>query len=234
MCIRDSTEGVELAVEEVCIPLKVFYGHCRSLIGKCDFVFIPRYISLIKNTYTCPRFLVLPDVTRFTVKNLPILTISIKGKERPGMLQFLLLGIKMRKKAQSGGAIPITLRQFEALIRLAEASAKIQLQDKVRKEDAQRAIRLMKYSLHQLGFDPETGEIDIDRTEGGVSSSERSRIRIILDIINELSQKRKEILIEDIRKRAKEEGIEDVDEVIEKLKAQGLLFEPSPGYVQKV
>ncbi len=142
--------------------------------------------------------------------------------------------IKMRKKAQSGGAIPITLRQFEALIRLAEASAKIQLQDKVRKEDAQRAIRLMKYSLHQLGFDPETGEIDIDRTEGGVSSSERSRIRIILDIINELSQKRKEILIEDIRKRAKEEGIEDVDEVIEKLKAQGLLFEPSPGYVQKV
>ncbi len=93
------TEGVELAVEEVCIPLKVFYGHCRSLIGKCDFVFIPRYISLIKNTYTCPRFLVLPDVTRFTVKNLPILTISIKGKERPGMLQFLLFGIKMRKKA---------------------------------------------------------------------------------------------------------------------------------------
>jgi replicative DNA helicase Mcm len=143
--------------------------------------------------------------------------------------------INTRKKAEGGaGPVPITLRQFEALIRLSEASAKIQLSDKIRKEDAQRAIRLMKASLTQLGFEPETGLIDIDRTEGAVTSRERSKIRIVLDIINELSEKTKEIPVAEIQRRAKKEDVEDVDEIIEKLKREGMLFEPNPGYVQKV
>ncbi|NIO21288.1 MAG: AAA family ATPase [Candidatus Aenigmarchaeota archaeon] len=144
--------------------------------------------------------------------------------------------INMRKRAEGGaGPIPITLRQFEALIRLAEASARIQLNNEIRKEDAQRAIRLMRFSLTQLGFDTETGQIDIDRAEGAsVSSSERSRIRMVMDIINDLSEKTKEISISEIQKLARKEGVEEVDDIIEKLKREGLLFEPNPGYVQKV
>ena len=144
--------------------------------------------------------------------------------------------IKMRKKAEGTNLpVPITLRQFEALIRLSEASAKIQLSPVVRKEDAQRAIRLMRYSLIQLGLDPETGMIDVDRAEGaGTTSSERNKIKIVLDIINELSAVKKEVLVEDIRNKAKKEGVDDVDEILEKLKREGMLFEPSPGYVQKV
>lgn len=144
--------------------------------------------------------------------------------------------INTRKRAEGGGGpIPITLRQFEALIRLSESSARIQLSDVVRKEDAQRAIRLMRFSLQQLGFDTETGQIDIDRAEGAaVTSSDRSRIRTVLDVINDLSEKTKEIPISEIQKIAKKEGVEEVDEIIEKLKREGLLFEPNPGYVQKV
>ncbi|RLJ05485.1 MAG: AAA family ATPase [Candidatus Aenigmatarchaeota archaeon] len=144
--------------------------------------------------------------------------------------------IKTRKKAEGVNMpIPITLRQFEALMRLAEASAKIQLSDTVRKEDAQRAIKLMRFSLRQLGFDPETGQIDVDRAEGATTtSSERSKIKIVLDIINELSAVKKEVKIEDIEALAKKEGVEEVDEILEKLKREGMLFEPTPGYVQKV
>ena len=143
--------------------------------------------------------------------------------------------IKTRKKAESATqAIPITLRQFEALMRIAEASAKMQLSQIVRKEDAQRAIKLMRFSLRQLGFDPETGQIDVDRAEGATSSSERGKIRIVMDIINDISSVKKEIHVEEIRSAAKKEGIEDIDEIIDKLKREGMLFEPSPGYVQKV
>lgn len=142
--------------------------------------------------------------------------------------------IQMRKKAEGGGPIPITLRQFEALIRLAEASAKIQLSNEVRKEDAMRAIKLMKYSLEQLGYDPDTGMIDIDRSEGGTTSSERSKIRIVLDIINNLSEKKKEIPVSKIEEAAKKENVDNADDIIDKLKKEGMLFEPNPGYVQKV
>jgi replicative DNA helicase Mcm len=143
--------------------------------------------------------------------------------------------IRTRKKAEgSASPVPITMRQFEALLRISEASAKVQLQPVVRKEDAQRAIRLMRFSLKQLGFDPETGEIDIDRSEGGTPASERGRIRTVLDIIDELSKTKKEISLDDLRSKAREEGVDDIDEIIERLKTQGLLFEPSPGFVQKV
>jgi replicative DNA helicase Mcm len=149
--------------------------------------------------------------------------------------------ISMRKRAEDkggGGPIPLTLRQFEALIRLSEASARIQLSSEIRKEDAQRAMRLMRYSLEQLGLDTRTGEIDIDRAEGATTtSSDRSRIRTVLDIIRELSEKSKEVPVDEIRKLARKEGIEsddEVDEIVEKLKREGMLFEPSPGYVQKV
>jgi replicative DNA helicase Mcm len=145
--------------------------------------------------------------------------------------------IKTRKKAESATqAIPITLRQFEALMRIAEASAKMQLSPVVRKEDAQRAIKLMRFSLRQLGFDPETGQIDVDRAEGATSSSERGKIRIVMDIINDISSVKKEIHLEEIRSAAKKEGLTDseIDDIIDKLKREGMLFEPSPGYVQKV
>jgi replicative DNA helicase Mcm len=129
------------------------------------------------------------------------------------------------------------LRQYEALIRLAEASAKIQLRDTVTKEDAVRAINLMKASLRQFGFDPESGMIDIDRAEGHVSATERSRIRIVLDVIDELEKALgKNIPKEEIVKRAKEEGVDafSIEKILNELKNKGDLFEPKPGVLQKM
>lgn len=143
--------------------------------------------------------------------------------------------IQSRRKATGeGNAIPMSLRQFEAMIRLSEASAKIQLSPIVRKEDAKRAMRLMEYSLKQLGYDPETGEIDVDRSEGVTTSSERNQIRIVMDVINDISSKKKEMPTLEVMERALKEGVKDPEDIIEKLKREGMLFEPTPGYLQKV
>ena len=101
-------------------------------------------------------------------------------------------------------------------------------------KDAERAIRLMKVSLRQLGFDPDTGEIDIDRAEGGTTARERSGIRVVLEIINNLSETKKEIAVGEIEVLAGKEKIDNVEEIIDKLKKEGMLFEPNPGFVQKV
>ncbi len=144
--------------------------------------------------------------------------------------------LRTRKRADSEGApIPITLRQFEALMRLSEASAKIQLSPEVRLEDAKRAMRLMQYSLSQLGM-TETGEIDVDKSEGLVSSSERGKIRTVLEIISELSKTKKQIPRGAIEEEARKQGIEkdDLEEILEKLTRDGMLFQPSPGYLERV
>ena len=143
--------------------------------------------------------------------------------------------LKMRAKATGEAPISITLRQYEALIRLAEASARIRLANKVDVEDANKAINLMKTSLRQFGFDPETGMIDIDRAEGAMSSAQRSKIRIVLDIIDELTGViGKTIPEEEITRRAREEGVDDVDEILRRMKNEGLVFSPRPNYLQKI
>jgi replicative DNA helicase Mcm len=46
--------------------------------------------------------------------------------------------------------IPISARQLQALVRMAEAVAKMRLSETVTKEDAKEAIELMKYYLRKL------------------------------------------------------------------------------------
>ncbi len=149
-------------------------------------------------------------------------------------LKDFYVDMRNRNATSESSSVSITLRQYEALIRLAEASAKIRLDVKVLMEDADRAIRLMKYSLTQLGYDYETGRIDIDRVEGGMPASKRRKISLVMEIIDALQKESKEIAIEDIRAEAENRGIEGVDEVIERLRREGTIFEPRSGFVRKV
>jgi len=133
--------------------------------------------------------------------------------------------------------IPISARQLEGLVRLAEASAKIRLDDKVTKEDAKIAIDLLKHCLMQVGFDPETGQIDIDRISSGITASTRSKIISIKEIISEFNSKGiKQISIEEIMSEAALKGIEEgkVEEAIDQLKKSGDIFEPKRGFISKV
>ena len=141
----------------------------------------------------------------------------------------------MRSKyTEEDRIVPITFRQFEALIRLAQASAKIKLRKKTIKEDAEKAIRIMQASLRQLGFDAESKKLDIDRMESSVTGTQRSKIRILLDIIDKLEKEEKEVSIEDVGASAEDEGITDWQDLIQKLKREGLLYEPKSGYLKKV
>ncbi|RLJ04933.1 MAG: AAA family ATPase [Candidatus Aenigmatarchaeota archaeon] len=144
--------------------------------------------------------------------------------------------VDMRNKytGEEAGVVSITLRQYEALIRLAEASAKLRLDKKVRLEDAERAIKLMSYSLRQLGYEEETGVIDIDRIESGVTTSQRNKIGAILAIIEELEKEEEQVSVEDIKAEAETRGIKDADSLIEKLKKEGIIFEPKYGYVKRL
>ncbi|MBI2106181.1 minichromosome maintenance protein MCM [Candidatus Woesearchaeota archaeon] len=133
--------------------------------------------------------------------------------------------------------IPISARQLEALVRLAEGSARVRLSKKVTKKDAQMAIETLKRCLMQVGFDPETGQIDIDRISTGITTSQRSKIVKIQALINELTRKiGKRIPIDDLIMEASEQGIEEeqVNEAIEILKRDGTIYQPSSNMIEKI
>jgi replicative DNA helicase Mcm len=143
--------------------------------------------------------------------------------------------VSMRSKGEEG-SVPITARQLEALIRIAEASARAQLKDEVDVSDAEKAIDLLTYCLKQVGMDPETGDFDIDIIESGVSNSQRNRLQTIKQLIDQLAGDDDSAEIEEVLEHAEEEGIEEdkAEEIIERLKREGELFEPQQGHVQKI
>ncbi len=133
-------------------------------------------------------------------------------------------------------AIPVSARQLEALVRMAEAHAKAKLKDKVEKGDARKAIELLMYCLLQVGLDRETGAIDIDRI-GGMGASQRNKIYVVKEVMEELERRVGKVLpIDDIQKAAKEKGVEvaEVEEIIEKLKRTGDIFEPKFGFFSRI
>ncbi len=143
--------------------------------------------------------------------------------------------VGLRTKGKENNAIPITTRQLEAIIRLAEASAKVRLSEKVTKRDVERAIALIKEFMQSLGVDPETGTFDIDRIETGMTTSQRNKMLLLLRLIEDLSKEHPEgIPVSDLIDVAKENGIHDVEYLLQKLKQSGDIFEPQQGFVKKV
>lgn len=57
-------EGSRLAPDETCLSVKIFLGHVRELIGKCDYILIPRIVNFGRQRSMCVRFASLYDVAR--------------------------------------------------------------------------------------------------------------------------------------------------------------------------
>jgi len=146
--------------------------------------------------------------------------------------------LEMRRKSAEAPEAPIaiTTRQLEALIRLAEAHAKMALKNYVEAEDVAEAIRLMNVMLENVGIDIETGHIDIDVIMTGKPKSVRDKEIVVKDIIKELSSEAGCAKIREIVREAKQRGIDEnfVEKYITNLRKVGELYEVKPGCVDFV
>ncbi len=141
--------------------------------------------------------------------------------------------VEMRRTSYDNteSPIPITTRQLEALVRLAEAHARMALRNEVTSEDAEAAIRLTRTFLESAGVDVESGQIDIDTIMTGKPKSRREKLTRIMEIISELEEGRECAPVREIQKRAAQEGIESsiVEEAIRSFRRDGLIYEKTTG-----
>src|SRR5437870_6309662 len=81
--------------------------------------------------------------------------VALAKRIYPGMTDEALANIEkryleIRKTGEAAGSsVPITPRQLEAIIRLAEAGARLRLGEAVGAEDAERAVRIVEYWMGQ-------------------------------------------------------------------------------------
>jgi len=137
--------------------------------------------------------------------------------------------------------IAITPRQLEALIRLSEARARMHLRKEVTKEDAERAIMLMKMMLEKVGYDVATGTIDITGLMTGASFPEYKRREIVLKAIKDMARESedntvdRDIVIRTLAEKLNLVGKEFVlEKIISDLLKEGTIYQPEPGKLKPI
>jgi len=143
--------------------------------------------------------------------------------------------VGLRDQGRSQGNYTATARQLEGLVRLSEASAKVRLSDVVEKQDADRAMRLVRKSLEDTVIDPETGKIDIDIITSGITQARQNAITTVLRIVKEeMAAGIDMVPIEQVVASGIEKGL-DQDKVmgaVDELIRKGDLYTPRHHYVK--
>ena len=142
--------------------------------------------------------------------------------------------VQLRKLGKQDGAVPITPRQIEGLIRLSEASAKIRLSEKVELGDAERAIRLTEFVLRQIMYDKEIGRYDVDIVNIGAPKSHMDNTNTIVNIIRQMQSEFDKVevakVIEEAEKTYKIER-HKVERIIQELRTRNEIYSaPEDGY----
>jgi predicted nucleotide-binding protein (sugar kinase/HSP70/actin superfamily) len=85
--------GISTCVDEACLPVKAFHGHVDYLKDKVDYLFIPKFISIYKREYCCPKHLGLPDMVKHSIEDLPeIIEPIINLRKNSNSLKKSILG----------------------------------------------------------------------------------------------------------------------------------------------
>lgn len=128
------------------------------------------------------------------------------------------------------GSVALTARQLEALVRMAEASARIRLSSNVTRQDARVAIELMRFSLKDVAM-TESGTYDIDGVLGGGFKSQKDKMYEIVKLIKESPSRDGRISKRELIEVASEINIteHELDGYLRKLQDEGAIFEPRSG-----
>ena len=141
--------------------------------------------------------------------------------------------IELRKLGARQGAVPITPRQIEGLVRMAEASAKTRLSDTVDIADAENAVALNEFMLKTLAVD-RGGRRDIDIISTGMPREKVDKINTMLGIIRKLEESEGSAKMQRVMEEAEKAGIDaaGVNRYIIELEKIGDVFRPRAGIVK--
>ncbi|KAH9671836.1 putative DNA helicase MCM8 [Citrus sinensis] len=199
-----NTGGLDLSVKSGSLVSKL------RLDPKKDGDFHPLPAPLLRKYIAYARTFVFPRMT----------------KPAAEILQKFYL--KLRDHNTSADGTPITARQLESLVRLAEARARLDLREEITAENALEVVEIMRESLYDKYVD-EHGSVDFGRSGGMSQQKEAKRFLSALNKQSELLQK-DSFSISEIYSLADRIGLRvpDIDIFVDNLNTAGFLLKKGP------
>ena len=138
---------------------------------------------------------------------------------------------KLRSVAyeSSDKPVPVTARQLEALVRLAEASARVRLADEISMEDAARVIKIVDTCLRQVAYDPKTGNLEIDKIAASTTKAGRTLRRDLKEAVKRLSDSEtRSAKLDDVYQMLEKQNYstQEVERMIDQMRASGEILLP--------
>jgi replicative DNA helicase Mcm len=132
--------------------------------------------------------------------------------------------------------VPVTARAIEALIRLAEAAARMELSPVVTEDHASVVIQIVDESLKQVAYDPKTGTFDIDRVVSDKPKSQRDMIRAIEKRFDDLKNDNGLVSEHDLITSLADDGHSRLDIInqVDKMKRECVYTEKKGGYLKRL
>ena len=129
-CEKTITAGVKYAVDETCLPYKLYMGHVASLIGKTDKILVPYLQRTGRQDEFCVRFWGLYDTVKSTFPEVELLSYPLAStRKNAELLSFLALGKtlgKSRAATTQAYRLAKNAEQKKMQTRCSEMRAKLQ------------------------------------------------------------------------------------------------------------
>ncbi|MDR1688057.1 MAG: acyl-CoA dehydratase activase-related protein [Clostridiales bacterium] len=111
-------KGTMYAIDEACLSSKIYLGHVEALIGKCDYIFVPRISNFGVREILCTKFSALYDIVSNTFRerdfNILEYNVDVRKSENE-MSAFLKLGKAAGKKGRQVFFAYMMAKQAEKL-----------------------------------------------------------------------------------------------------------------------
>ncbi|EXC16277.1 DNA replication licensing factor MCM8 [Morus notabilis] len=201
---EENAEGIDMKVEGCSLVSRL------RLDPKKDGDFAPLPVQLLRKYIAYARTFVFPRMSKLAAE----------------ILQKFYL--QLRDRSTSADGTPITARQLESLVRLAEARARLDLREEITVQDAMDVVEIMRESLYDKYVD-EHGFVDFGRSGGMSQQKEAKRFLSALNKQSELQQKDC-FTISEIYSLADriELRVPDLDTFVDNLNSVGYLLKKGP------
>lgn len=126
--------------------------------------------------------------------------------------------------------VPVTGRSWEAILRIAEAAAKLEFSEQIEERHFEIATDLAGQSMQNIGKNKDD-TLDADVVETGKSKPQRNRKQTLEKLIRGLTDDGDAVAIQTLIDEAAEHGIDEqtVNAELEQFKRKGEIVEPTPG-----
>ena len=166
--------GMKLAIDEACLSSKVYLGHVEYLIGKCDYIMVPRISNYGGDGTVCTKFQAIYDIVNSTFRgrDIKLLNYNVDYKNsETEMKAFIKMGKFLGKKKPAGMRAYLVARQAEKTARIMDEK----YQERLLNEDK---IKILLVAHDYNIYDKYIGQPIIDYL------SSMGVIPVIADVVN--------------------------------------------------